>query len=199
MRSGTYVLGQRDALARFKLAFVSYSDDLFPQDVPTDVRDTFKTYADKLQHKGVYAGTKHKRIVIPKKSLTQEHLLALGFKPVTIAIPETGQDQLTSYRHPMNTYHVHSHGDNWTMHQDEHPAATMIMASRPTLAGKAQALIEGVPHAVMEGVPGLGIYLKNQAQQAFRSTKKTMLDNLRSELGKSRRGDDGTYLAPETF
>lgn len=177
-----YDAGKHAALALYKLAFVPFTDSLLPEEAPGELRDRFKTYADLLERKGVYAGTKHKRIVIPKKDLTQEHLTSLGFEPVTIAIPETGQDQLTSYRHPKNTYHIHSHGDAWTMHQDEHPAATMIMKNRPTLGGKAMALLEGVPHAVTEGLPGLGIYLHNQARQALSDTKKTMLDVINQEL-----------------
>ena len=97
--------------------------------------------------------------------MPEQHLRQLGFTPVMIAIPEAGQDQLTSFRHPENNYHIHSHPGLWTMHEDEHPAATMIMKSRPTLLGKAQALVEGVPHMVTEGVPGAAIYLANQAKR----------------------------------
>ena len=127
------------------------------------LRRQFDYYRKRLAEKGVYAGTHHKRIVIDKARMGLEHLRQLGFVPVKIAIPEAGQDQLTSYRHPHNNFHIHSHPGQWTMHEDEHPAATMIMKSRPTLLGKAKALVEGVPHAITEGVPGAAIYLKNQA------------------------------------
>jgi hypothetical protein len=125
----------------------------------------FDYYRKRLESKGVLAGTRHKRITINKDRLPEESLKRLGFTPVLVAIPEAGQDRFTSFRHPKNNYHIHSHPGVWTMHEDEHPAATMIMKSRPTLLGKAQALFEGVPHAAMEGVPGAIIYLKNQAKR----------------------------------
>jgi hypothetical protein len=134
------------------------------QSVDPRLRRQFDYYRKRLAAKGVYAGTHHKRIVIDKTRMGLERLKQLGFVPVKIAIPEAGQDQLTSYRHPHNNFHIHSHPGVWTMHEDEHPAATMIMKSRPTLLGKAMALVEGVPHAITEGVPGAAIYLKNQAK-----------------------------------
>ena len=141
------------------------ADDSTDQPSPDPrLRRQFDYYRKRLAEKGVYAGTHHKRIVIDKTRMGLEHLKQLGFVPVKVAIPEAGQDQLTSYRHPNNNFHIHSHPGVWTMHEDEHPAATMIMKSRPTLLGKAMALAEGVPHAITEGVPGAAIYLKNQAK-----------------------------------
>jgi len=127
----------------------------------------FYYYRKKLESKGVYAGTKHKRIAIDKSRIPLENLSRLGFVPVTLAIPESGQDQFTSYRNPYNNYHIHSHPGAWTMHEDEHPAATMIMRSRPTLLGKLQAIAEGVPHIITEGIPGAAIYVANQVKRVL--------------------------------
>src|SRR5690606_26702418 len=79
-----------------------------------------------LRERGVEAGTAHKRIVIPKSRFSENEITSLGFQPVTIAIPEHGQDRFQSYRHPDNNFHIHSHGRDWTIHEDRHPAATML-------------------------------------------------------------------------
>lgn len=124
---------------------------------PDDLRQRFGAYADLLRNKGTFAGTGHRRIVIPKSHLSEDHIKGLGFKPVVIAIPEAGQDRFSSYRHPNNLFHIHSHGDRWTMHEDRHPAATMIKDQ-----GLMKMVAQGAPHVMTEGLPGLYYYLKGQ-------------------------------------
>lgn len=116
----------------------------------------FSRWGAKLRDHGVYAGTSHKRIVIPKRFLNEDHIKELGFQPVLVAIPEAGQDQFASYRHPNNLFHIHSHGDRWTMHEDSHPAATMLMQQG---VNPVSAIVQGLPHVLGEGAPGLANFL----------------------------------------
>jgi hypothetical protein len=143
----------------------------------TRLQEKFKQLTQYLNEHGVFTGTKHKRISVPKAYMPESVLDRLGFVPVTIAIPENGQDTFTSWRHPDHTYHVHSHPNYWTMHQDAHPAATMLMRPGDPLKKKLKALNEGVPHVVTEGLPGLGIYLKGQLLRA-----RPMLERIHEEI-----------------
>lgn len=129
---------------------------------PDELPRRFTALTQLLRTKGVYTGTGHRRIVVPKDKLTEQDIQSLGFVPVTIAVPESGQDRFMSYRHPNNNYHIHSHPEGWTLHEDEHPAATMLARTRDTVLGKAQAMVEGIPHIVTEGIPGVAYYLKNR-------------------------------------
>jgi hypothetical protein len=89
-------------------------------------KELFNFFAESLGEYGAEVGTGHKRIIIPKEMLPAKVLEEqLGFVPVGIAIPEAGQTQQTSYRHPDKLYHLHHHGEVWTMHADEHAASTM--------------------------------------------------------------------------
>jgi hypothetical protein len=140
---------------------------------PKDLQDRFHRFRTLLDQKGVYAGTGHKRLAIPKNKLSEKDLGTLGFKPVVIAIPEAGQDRFQSFRHPSNNYHLHSHGDRWTMHEDRHPAATMLMKSQ----GVGKAIAQGIPHVVTEGLPGLGNYLMGQIRG-----RKSTADIVKSQV-----------------
>lgn len=121
----------------------------------TPLHNRFNRYLKILDQKGAFAGTGHRRVVIPKSKITEEDIGTLGFEPVVAAIPEAGQDRFQSWRHPDNNYHIHSHGDRWTIHQDRHPAMTMLARK----VGPVEAFTQGVPHVITEGIPGLGYYL----------------------------------------
>lgn len=154
----------------------AYNAELSPQQRAA-LRRRFDYFTHTLRNRGVETGTAHKRILIPKDKLTENDILGLGFEPVTIAIPEAGQDQFASYRHPDNTFHIHSHPEGWTMHEDRHPASTMIAKHEPTVLGKAKALVQGMPHLVTEGIPGLGYYLKGQLG-GTQSTAQNILEDI---------------------
>lgn len=124
------------------------------------VHNRFNKYLRILDQKGAFAGTGHRRVVIPKSKITENDIGSLGFEPVVAAIPEAGQDRFQSWRHPDNNYHIHSHGDRWTIHQDRHPAMTMLSRE----IGPVNAFMQGVPHVVTEGIPGLGYYLLGRAR-----------------------------------
>lgn len=124
------------------------------------LRKRFNDIASSVRTDGAFAGTAHRRVLIPKNKLTERDINALGFTPVTIAIPEAGQDRFQSFRHPDNNFHIHSHPEGWTMHEDSHAAATMMAKKAKTPGEKAKAMVQGIPHVSEEGLPGLYYYLK---------------------------------------
>lgn len=140
-------LARRGAFARLKTADESLSAE--------ERQKRFDAFVQHLRERGVYAGTSHKRVVIPKSKLDAHDLTALGFERVLAAIPEAGQDEFHSYRHPNNLFHLHSHPGRWTMHEDEHPSATMLARTH----GPVKAFFMGMPHVVTEGLPGLANYV----------------------------------------
>jgi len=141
-----------------------------------------------LEKYGVEAGTGHKRIFIPKNLISEEELTGeLGFVPVTIAIPESGQSSFVSYRHTSNLYHLHEHDKMWTMHEDVHAAATMSLeklriekrkqGEEVSVAEYVGQLASGVPHIVTEGVPGAYYYLKGKITNV-----DPMIERIREEV-----------------
>lgn len=157
-------------------------------EVSPELQARFDNYTNLLRAKGVYAGTGHKRVLIPKARVSRDDIQNLGFESVLIAIPEAGQDEFKTYRHPDNLFHLHSHGDNWTMHEDAHPAATML-ARR---IGRTKAFIRGMPHVVTEGIPGLGYYLKGQILG-----RKSTADTVEKELDPETKSLLGVKERPQ--
>lgn len=149
----------------------------------TPLHSRFNKYLKLLDEKGAFAGTGHRRIVIPKSKVTEQDIGNLGFTPVMAAIPEAGQDRFQSWRHPDNNYHIHSHGDRWTIHQDRHAAMTMLMKKK----GLIRAFAEGAPHVVTEGIPGLYYYaagrLKGNDSTANRVDNE-LTPEVKSEIDK---------------
>lgn len=173
---------------RIKKAFA----ELAPEDRKALAQKRFSTYADLLRNKGVYAGTFHKRVLIPKSKLNEDDLKGLGFESVLAAIPEAGQDQFRSYRHPDNLFHIHSHNDNWTMHEDRHPSSTMLSRK----IGPVRAFIQGAPHIITEGVPGLAAYVAGQFNR-----RRSTADRVSDELGQETRDElqKVSEAAPESL
>lgn len=133
----------------------------------------FAWFKHALGKYGQFAGTGHKRILIPKSILTKEEITdTLGFEPVKVAIPEAGQDKFESYRHIDMNYHLHSHKNFWTMHLDEHAASTMRIRKAEkeaeqagedlAFSRKVGEFFGGLPHVVTEGIPGAFHYLRGQ-------------------------------------
>lgn len=144
---------------------------------PKDLRlleQRFRRLQGYLREHGVLAGTGHQRIVIPKSALTEKDIHHLGFKEVTVAIPESGQDRFESFRHPDNLFHIHSHPEGWTMHEDAHPAATMLATKVTHPWDKVKTYFQGIPHVTTEGVPGLFYYAKNQVSAKTPLAKKVL-------------------------
>jgi hypothetical protein len=164
-----------------KLASVFNADDVSATPYDRVVRRRFNDLAETMRSQGAFAGTAHKRIVIPKDRLTEQDINSLGFTPVTVAIPEAGQDRFQSFRHHENNFHIHSHPEGWTMHEDGHPAATMLAKKAKGLGDKTKAMISGIPHMSEEGLPGLYYYVKG-AIGGHRSTAERVFRELPTEV-----------------
>jgi hypothetical protein len=139
------------------------AEEIAPTYTPAQTSHLKRRFAllqDTVRSQGVLAGTAHRRILVPKDKLTEHDIKHLGFVPVTIAIPEAGQDRFQSFRHPDNNFHIHSHPEGWTMHEDAHSAATMLVRKAQGVSQKAKAFASGLPHVNEEGLPGLYYYAK---------------------------------------
>ena len=152
------------------------------------LKSRFKRLTSILESEGQTVGTGHKRIMFDKETLSRENIDDLGFVPVTIAIPEAGQTSFRSFRHPNNNFHIHEHGTHWTMHEDDHPAGTMLVKkwsmernkrkqnnvrvkapSKKSLVEDIKEfttpvkhIIKGIPHVATEGVPGAYYYVNGR-------------------------------------
>ena len=102
--------------------------------------------------------------------LTKKDLEGAGFLPSLIAVPEKGQSQLTTYRHPLNGLHFHRHDDNWLFHDDTYASMQMLIkkyqiehpgASRKDVLKFAlkDAIPKSMGHIVHEGSPGYVNYI----------------------------------------
>ena len=124
------------------------------------VSNRFDRLKRELEISGDEVGTGHKRIAIPKRLLTESDLKSqLGFVPVTVAIPEAGQTKFQSFRHPDNNYHIHDHGENWTMHEDRHAASTMKVKKWKMDRAKKKML--GIKNSATKASTGLKDRLSN--------------------------------------
>ena len=142
-----------------------------------------------VRKRGAYAGTKHKRFSIPKEKLTEATIKQLGFRKSLISIPESGQDRFSSYRHPDNKFHIHSHKKDWTIHEDRHSSSQMLAVKANSVAGKVGAFVKGIPHAVTEGVPGGAIYAKSMGRGASMAGRVAK-ESSRSAVRNVRRWKD---------
>ena len=113
------------------------------------IQSRFGRLTKALETQEETAGTKVKRILIPKKVMGERDLKQLGFAPATISIPEAGQTRFKSFRHPQKLFHLHEHGDAWIMHKDKRPAKGL----------------QAVPHVITEGVSGAYHYLKGRIKR----------------------------------
>lgn len=148
------VLGDDNALTRL------VTDPKPPPAV--DLLKRWVSYTKKLDTRGDFSGTGHKRIAIPKTNLSEADLGALGFQDVLAGIPETGQDRFRSFRRVDSNHHLHSHPDYWTLHEDEHPSMTIALQKAEGPLQKAKAVVGGASHVLGEGLPGAYYYLKGQ-------------------------------------
>jgi predicted Ser/Thr protein kinase len=134
-------------------------------DTPEEERFAF--FAEALEKYGEKLGTGHRRIWIPKRALSEQDITEdLGFIPVSIAVPEAGQESATSFRHTDYLYHLHRFQEGWTLHRDEHESSTMVAERIRKQKGEVSigehvgAFLSGLPHIIGEGVPGMYHYLR---------------------------------------
>lgn len=163
------------------------------------------------------------RSIIDKNLLTDDDLLNAGFRKSLIAVPETGQSKLTTYRHIYNNLHFHKHPKNWLFHEDKYPALSMMMARyinknpNASFADKAKyfvksALPESASHIVYEGLPGWVNWISNsiagtrglQHSDTF-NTKDFMIRSMAGATGLSALesalsgGEKGLETLPGNF
>ena len=136
--------------------------------------------------KGSLAGTAHKRLAVAKKLLSPEQIQAAGFEPSLMAIPEQGQDQWTSFRHPKSNLHIHSHPDYWTIHNDRHPSVMMAMRHSKGVPDTLKALSSGMKHFFTEGVPGAGYYARNRISNLLSKLAPVDTDPMVSAIRSER-------------
>ena len=99
------------------------------------------------------------RVVIPKKDVNVHALKYDNWIPSVVAVPERGQDRLTTYRQRKTIGHLHSHGKNWFLHRDKHPSLIMALQDEDTPV--LQSIIDGVKHVGIEGTAGWYNWLSN--------------------------------------
>ncbi|NDD54351.1 hypothetical protein EBZ39_10820 [bacterium] len=115
-----------------------------------------------------------------------KEMKSLGFLPSYVAVPERGQTQLRTWRHPYTGMHLHRHGDRWIFHEDNWPSFSMQMAKfkqeNPTSGpldaakfGVGTFVRDSMPHVVYEGVPGYINYVHNTVMG--NPTFSSMLDH----------------------
>jgi hypothetical protein len=155
------------------------------------------------------------RLSVSKGKLTKDDLKLLGFEPVVIAVPESGQKTFESYRHPSSNHHIHDHGHEWVIHEDEHASTTMLWrkatlqregksiqaphrlkkrkSTRDKPLSKIKAALQGMKHIVTEGFPGMYGYIRGQVKGV-----PSMSDRLDEALPKSMRRRFNKWVPSKT-
>lgn len=120
------------------------------------------------------------RVRIPRWAVNEKAIPLLDFIPSMVAVPESGQKQLKTYRSlsPDNR-HLHKHQKNWLMHMDKYTPTQVTMYKIKQLPEGATAerealeaeLAQGLKHMVDEGIPGYMDYVKG------RITKRPPMDS----------------------
>lgn len=110
------------------------------------------------------------RSSLPASELSVDELRAAGFVPSYVAVPETGQTEMRTWRNPFNNMHFHRHGDRWLYHVDNYPSLSMQLKALKELrrAGMGTKDISrkellkqlglGMKHVIQEGFPGYVTY-----------------------------------------
>ena len=134
------------------------------------LKSKFRTIINALARRGTPTNTDHNRIVVPREYMSPQELSDLGFIESKVAVPEHGQSQFTSWRHPHNLYHFHKHPTAMIVHQDLYPSLDMLRYhKRNPLERLIKDIPQGISHAIGEGVPGYINYIKNRFNDAITS------------------------------
>jgi hypothetical protein len=117
------------------------------------------------------------RVAVPKIALNEREILANGFLPSKVAIPERGQEMVTTFRHPKSNLHIHKHPKHWFIHKDKHTPISMSLVKGELTP---ETTIEGTSHILTEGVPGLVAYIKNWLP--WRDTMEEQIEKQKNPL-----------------
>jgi hypothetical protein len=99
------------------------------------------------------------RVAIRKDVVSPAALVAMGFVPSKMAIPEKGQTAFTTYRLPDKNLHVHEHKDVWLVHKDRFEPKQMT-ALRPK-TDQTQYSKQNRDHLMTDAAPALSYYLRD--------------------------------------
>jgi len=158
-----------------------------PEEQRNLLQRKFKHITDTLGREGAFTGTAHKRIVVPHSFLSGGELQNLGFLRSSVAVPEQGQKEFSTWRHPHNLYHFHTHPEHWTVHEDVLPSLDMLRyKAKHPMQRIIKDLPSGMGHIFTEGVPGYFTYLKNQAQGLFKGEDETESDPVAAQAAVQR-------------
>jgi predicted double-glycine peptidase len=121
----------------------------------------FKKITNTLDRSGTDVNTHHKRVIVPHDFFNENDMRDYGFRPSYTAIPELGQSEFRTWRHPSDLHHFHRHPQGFTVHKDQaHP---------------------GVKHLVTEGLPAYGMYLKRRLAAFKESGQPSMAQDILNE------------------
>lgn len=110
------------------------------------------------------------RSSVPVSELSERDLRDAGFVPSYVAVPEIGQTQVRTWRHPYSGMHIHRHGDRWLYHVDNYPSIAMQIRALRLMQKSgipmddldpgqlADVMTPGVKHVLQEGLPGYVSY-----------------------------------------
>ena len=174
---------QKYGLIKFAVNFENYG--------PDKLQDYFMDVAgkdEKLQQKGNIIADLFRRhlknpdfepsgATLPRSKISADRISEkdfenLGYFPSYVAVPERGQSQIKTYRHPFSGTHFHKHDDNWFAHYDKWPSFSQtrkqFKLKNPGAGIKEQlqhawdvGIKESLPHVMVEGVPGYINYAYN--------------------------------------
>lgn len=166
------------------------------QERPQRTQEQLRWLLDRFRFKNISnpdlpsSGGSLSRTVVPMEDLNEDDIRQLGFVPSYVAVPEGGQEQVATFRHPNYNIHMHNHGDQWLMHEDTWPSLSMVLRRRAleqaeregrTLTGKDASFIdrmkatagllkhlrvhdltEAAKHVGVEGVSGYSNYIASR-------------------------------------
>jgi uncharacterized membrane protein (UPF0127 family) len=116
----------------------------------------------------ILVGTGLHRVKSLKDDINLRALKYLNFTPSIVAVPERGQDMLTTFRQYGTNLHLHSHPKNLFFHKDKWPSLLMAweQSKDKPREERVEAIRDSIKHITHEGIPGFAEYFRNMAEDA---------------------------------
>lgn len=136
------------------------------------------------------------RSVVPVSELSEQTLRDAGFVPSYIAVPEIGQTELRTWRHPFSGMHFHRHGGDWRFHVDTYSSWQMLKRKAKLLRAAGidaqdPSVWEAAKHVLQEGLPGYVSY----ANGVILGNRRLGVDDARSAVQRAPRAAAGALGA----
>jgi len=136
------------------------------------------------------------RSVVPVSELSEQTLRDAGFVPSYIAVPEIGQTELRTWRHPFSGMHFHRHGGDWRFHVDTYSSWQMLKRKAKLLRAAGidaqdPSAWEAAKHVLQEGLPGYVSY----ANGVILGNRRLGVDDARSAVQRAPRAAAGALGA----